>query len=167
MRNIIVVPYNPRWSEMFRREAAQLAAIFGPACLAIHHIGSTSVPGLKAKPIIDMLPVVRDIEAVARFHEPLIGLGYEPMGENGVPGRRYFRKGGDEQRSHHMHVFEEGHAEVARHLSFRDYLRVYPETAAQYAALKSALAQQFPHDIYAYMDGKDAFIKGVIELALG
>lgn len=166
MRTITVVSYDSRWPKLFRQEAAQLTAIFGPACLAIHHIGSTSVPGLSAKPIIDMLPVVADIKAVEQFNEPLIALGYEPMGENGIPARRFFRKGG-EQRSHHMHVFAAGHPEVARHLRFRDYLRAHPETAAQYAALKRGLAQQFPHDIEGYMAGKDGFIKGVIELALG
>jgi len=165
MRNIVVVPYNPQWPEMFRREAAKIVAIFGPELVDLHHIGSTSVPGLSAKPIIDMMPLVRDINEVDRFNPAMAQLGYEPMGEYGIPGRRYFRKGGDENRSHHLHAFGFDSPEVARHLDFRDYLIAHPTEARQYADLKTRLAEQFPHDIERYMDGKDAFIKTIIQKA--
>jgi GrpB-like predicted nucleotidyltransferase (UPF0157 family) len=150
---------------MFEREAAKIADIFGPELMAIYHIGSTSVPGLSAKPIIDMMPLVRNIEQVTAFNPAMIRLGYEPRGEYGIPGRRYFIKGGDEHRSHHVHTFQQDHLEVARHLDFRDYLTAHPAEAQQYAALKAGLARQFPHNIEGYMAGKDAFIKKIIEKA--
>ena len=165
MRNIVVVAYNPSWPQMFEQEAAKLAAIFGDELLAIHHIGSTSIPGISAKPVIDMMPIVRDIKKVDAFNAAMIALGYEPKGENHIPGRRYFCKGGDEHRTHHVHTYEASNPEVKRHLDFRDYLRALPQVAEQYATLKLKLAQQFPHDIFAYMDGKDAFIRETIEKA--
>jgi GrpB-like predicted nucleotidyltransferase (UPF0157 family) len=164
-RKIVVVPYDLRWPEMYRAEAAQLTAIFGPELISIHHIGSTSIPGLSAKPIIDLMPLVRDIEMVARFDSAMIQLGYQPMGENGIPGRRYFVKGGDLNRTHHVHTYESGNPEVARHLDFRDYLIAHPEEAQEYASIKQQLARQFPHDIDSYMAGKDAFIKETIQKA--
>ena len=162
MRNIVVVPYDPAWPERYRQEAAALASILGPELVAIHHIGSTAVPGLSAKPVIDILPVVRDVGTLDPFHPALIALGYEPRGENGIPGRRFFSKGTDGHRTHHVHAFGVGHAEIARHLDMRDYLIAHPEEALQYASLKIELAKQYPHDILGYMAGKDAFIKEVL-----
>ncbi|MEW6227468.1 MAG: GrpB family protein [Bacillota bacterium] len=88
-----VDPYNPAWPRDFREEAERLRAVFGREVVYIHHIGSTAVPGLAAKPIVDILPVVRDIDAADRLNGNMETLGYEPMGEFGLPGRRYFRSG--------------------------------------------------------------------------
>ncbi len=165
MRNIVVVPYDPSWPEKFQLEAAKIAAILGQELLSIHHIGSTAIPGISAKPIIDMMPVVRSIEKVEEFNPTLMQLGYEPKGENGIPGRRFFVKGGDEHRTHHVHTYESGNPEVARHLDFRDYLMAHPQEAQRYASLKLELAKEFPHDIFGYMAGKDAFIKEIISKA--
>jgi len=165
MKNIVVVPYNPNWPERFREEATQIAAIFDPELISIHHIGSTSVPGLSAKPIIDIMPVVRDIEKVEMFNPAMIQLGYEPKGENDIPGRRYFVKGGDASRTHHVHTYAPDNPEVSRHLDFRDYLIAHPEEAQRYAILKAKLAQQFPQDIFGYMAGKDSFIKETLRKA--
>jgi GrpB-like predicted nucleotidyltransferase (UPF0157 family)/RimJ/RimL family protein N-acetyltransferase len=165
MRHIVVVPYDPRWPEMFRREAAKISAVLAQELISIHHIGSTSIPGLSAKPIIDIMPVVRNIEKVEIFNSAMGQLGYEARGENGIPGRRYFRKGGDASRTHHVHTYEPTNPEVRRHLDFRDYLIAHPKEAQQYASLKTALAQQFPHDINGYMAGKDAFIREIIQKA--
>lgn len=168
MRNIVVVSYDPMWSERFEKEAKAIKAILGDLLLEIHHIGSTSVPGLAAKPVIDILPVVRDITLVDAFNPPFEAIGYEPMGENGIPGRRFFRKGGAEHRSHHLHIFgTDNTTDIHRHLAFRDYLRTHPEVADEYASLKQTLARKFPHDINAYCDGKDAFIKHHEAIALG
>jgi GrpB-like predicted nucleotidyltransferase (UPF0157 family) len=163
--HIRVVSYNPRWVEEFALEAARIRDVFGGAVLAIHHIGSTSVPGLQAKPIIDMLPIVVDITRVDRFNAAMQDLGYEGLGEFGIPGRRYFRKGGDD-RTHQAHIFAHGDPGIERHLAFRDYLRAHPAVATAYGILKARLAQQFPEDIYGYMDGKDAFIKAHEQKAL-
>jgi GrpB-like predicted nucleotidyltransferase (UPF0157 family) len=162
---VVVVPYDPTWPERYEAEARALARVFGEALVAIHHIGSTAVPGLPAKPIIDILPVVRAIRAVDRLRPDLEALGYECMGEFGIPGRRYLRKGGD-RRTHHVHVFQEGDPNVVRHLAFRDYLRAHPDEARRYGELKAELAARFPRDIEAYMDGKDAFVKALERAAL-
>ena len=154
-----VVAPSARWPEEFRREAARIAAALGDQLVEIHHIGSTAVPGLAAKPIIDILPVVRDIEAVDAKNPAFEALGYECMGEVGIPGRRYFRRGGD-RRTHQVHVFgQASQADILRHLAVRDYLRAHVDAAAAYARLKIALAAQFPFDIEAYCDGKDAFVR--------
>ncbi|ADL07127.1 GrpB family protein [Thermosediminibacter oceani] len=166
MRKVVVTDYNPMWPAMFEAEAAKIKEIFGDELIAIHHIGSTSVPEMKAKPIIDIMPLVRDINAVDKFNDKMIELGYEPMGEFGLPGRRYFRKGGD-NRTHHVHIYQfDNKAEVERHLAFRDYLREHKDAAERYGKLKEELAKRFPDDIEAYMDGKDQFVKELEQKAL-
>lgn len=162
-----IVPYDADWPRLFADEARALAEALGDAVVALHHIGSTSVPGLAAKPILDLLPVVRRIEAL---DDPEVvgrmqALGYEAKGEFGLPGRRYFRKG-RETRTHHVHAYEEGHPGIARHLAFRDYLRAHPEVAREYAELKLELARRFPADQEAYMDGKEAWIQATEARAL-
>jgi len=165
MRRVIVTDYNPQWPEKFEIEAAKIKQVFGEDLIAIYHIGSTSVPNLKAKPIIDIMPIVRDIEEVDKFNDEMIALGYEPMGEFGIPGRRYFRKGGDD-RTHHVHIFQVGSQEAERHLAFRDYLRLHPDAAKKYGELKEKLANRYPDDIEAYMNGKDGFIKDLEKEAI-
>lgn len=166
MRTIIVSPYNPKWPKLFQQEAALIREIFGPELVNIHHIGSTSVPGLSAKPIIDILAVVKDIEGVDRFNEQMKAIGYEPRGEFGIAGRRYFPKGGAE-RTHHVHAFQfDNIYEIERHLAFRDYLRAHPEVAHRYGQVKSQLAAQFSNDPEGYMDGKDALVKEIEQAAL-
>ncbi len=162
MRRVEVVPHNPEWRSQFASEATQIKTALRDTLLAIHHIGSTAIPGIYAKPIIDLLGVVTDLAALDSHIPHLEGLGYEAMGEFGIPGRRYFRKhhpNGD--RSHHLHVFQQGSPEITRHLAFRDYLIHHPDDARAYSQLKQTLAQQHPHDIEAYMDGKDPLIRAI------
>jgi len=161
VRRIEVVPHNPDWLHQFKAEADRLGAILGQEVVAIHHIGSTAIPDIQAKPIIDVLVEVRDIEKVDGFNAEMTRRGYRPHGEFGIPGRRFFIRGADEARTHHIHVFQTGHSEVARHLDFRDYMVAHPEEALAYSRLKETLAQRFPHDVEAYMAGKDGFIKDV------
>jgi GrpB-like predicted nucleotidyltransferase (UPF0157 family) len=163
---IVVVPYDPAWPELFREEAARVAAVFGDELLSIHHIGSTAVPGLAAKPIIDIMPVVRDVEQVDRLNEAMVALGYEPKGEFGLPGRRFFvRYNVEGQRTHHVHAYEPDNPEVVRHLDFRDYLIAHPEAAAQYAQLKQELAEQFRYEREQYTNSKTPFIKDIEQKA--
>ena len=162
---VTVTEDNPDWPDLFSAEAAELSRVFGDQLLQIHHIGSTSVPGLKAKPIIDIMPVVKDIRAVDELNDRMEELGYEAMGEFGIPGRRYFRKGGD-RRTHQVHVFETGSPNIRRHLAFRDFLRAHPEEARNYGELKAALAQLYPNDIQGYMAGKHGYIQRVEAEAL-
>nr|WP_201781492.1 GrpB family protein [Sporosarcina globispora] len=160
MRKVEVTAYNPDWRFKFQSEAELIKGVFKEEILYIYHIGSTSIPGLAAKPVIDMMPVVKNIEQADRLSGEMISLGYEPRGENGLSGRRYFQKGGN-QRTHHVHVYEKGHPDILRHLAFRDYLRSNQEEADQYGRLKMELSKQFPIDIDAYIKGKEALVKEI------
>lgn len=167
MRRVTVQPPNPQWHEAFHEEASQLARVLGRNAIALHHIGSTAIPNIYAKPVIDLLVEVADLAAVDGCNDAMGDLGYQVMGEFGLPGRRYFRKDNAEgDRTHHVHIFQQGSPEVTRHLAFRDYMIAHPVAAQQYSDLKRHLAAQHPHDINAYMDGKDAFVKAIEQRAL-
>lgn len=132
----------------------------GGTILAVHHIGSTAIPGIQAKPIIDLLAVVDDLGALDERRAQMEALGYEVMGEFGIPGRRYFRKDNAAgARTHQIHAFEEGSPQIERHLAFRDFMRAHPGHAREYETLKQQLAALHPLDISSYADGKDAFIR--------
>ena len=161
MKQIIeVVPYNPEWPEMFESEAKLIKEALGTNCISIYHIGSTSVPGLKAKPIIDILPVVKDIQQVDLTTEAMEFIGYEAKGEFGIAFRRYFQKG-KSGRTHNIHVYEEGDPEIDRYLKFRNWMRSHENDAKAYSKLKLALAEKFPNDILQYCFGKDAFVASI------
>ena len=158
-QHVTVIEYDPAWPLEFEREASRIRGALGENCLEVYHIGSTAVPGLAAKPIIDIMPVVYSLEAVDALSAGFEALGYEYLGEFGIPGRRYMRRGGDE-RTHQVHVFSVlDTANITRHLAFRDYLCAHPDVCAEYAALKRALAGKYPFDIGAYCDGKEEFVK--------
>lgn len=164
--NITVVEHNPYWKEEYLKEEREIKEILHDELVNSFHIGSTSVPGLKAKPIIDILLVVKDINALDNYSVQFEKLGYEVMGEFGICGRRYFRKGGD-NRTHQIHAFQYDNVqEIERHVSFRDYLCHYPEISQEYGELKSELASKYPNDIESYGDGKDDFVKKVEKQAL-
>ncbi len=157
---IQVVSHNPIWAAMFEIEAERIVKAAGKTVVRIHHIGSTAIPLTKAKPIIDMLLEVISLEAIDEKSPMLKAFGYEAKGEFGIPGRRYFRlNDSDGTRTHHIHAFEVGVPNVIRHLAFRDYMRAHPSIAKEYGALKERLACAHPHDMEAYMEGKDAFVK--------
>lgn len=161
-----VVEYNKEWPILYEIEAEKIRNILKDELVNIYHIGSTSVQNLRAKPIIDIMPVVRDISRVDNYNKDFEALGYEPKGEFGITGRRYFRKG-IEIRTHQIHIFEEGNLrDIERHLAVRDYLRTHPQDSFEYGKLKSRLADMFPEDIEAYCDGKDAFVKELERKAL-
>ncbi|MCR3922307.1 MAG: GrpB family protein [Firmicutes bacterium] len=164
--NIIVTEYDEKWPLQFKEEATKLKMIYGAEILEIHHIGSTSVPGMIAKPVIDIMPVVRDIRKVDAYNEQMIELGYEPLGENGIKQRRFFRKG-RVHRTHHVHIFQfNNHLDIDRHVAVRCYLQQFPEVARLYGALKAKLAKEFPLDRVAYIEGKDHFVTELEKKAL-
>ncbi|WP_053363437.1 GrpB family protein [Bacillus sp. FJAT-27251] len=165
MRKVQVCPYDEEWVFMFIKESKKLKRIFDNEIVEIHHIGSTSVQGLTAKPIIDILPVVKNINVVDQFNNEMKNIGYEPKGENGITGRRYFQKGGD-NRTHHIHIYGVGSPEIDRHLAFRDYLRIDPDMKKKYGDLKEKLALEFPYDIESYINGKDHLVREIEEKAL-
>ncbi|MDM5371974.1 MULTISPECIES: GrpB family protein [Bacillus cereus group] len=164
MRKIIVVPHENHWSEKFQMEAERLKSAM-PETVKIYHIGSTSVPGLAAKPIIDMIMEVENIERVDRWNERFIELGYIVKGENGISGRRFFIHGTEEKRSYHLHVFEKGNPEIVRHLAFRNYMMAHCEEAEAYATLKKELAEKYTYDGALYTEGKNEFVRNVDEKA--
>jgi len=160
MRIIEVVPYNPKWPQLFEEEAALIKKALGDNCIAIYHVGSTSVPGLNAKPIIDILPVVKDILEVDHRTKAMENLGYVAKGENGMAFRRFFQKGGT-VKTHNVHVYEQGDPEIDRYVKFRDWMRSHRDDREAYAKLKKELAAKFPHDILSYCNGKDAFVASI------
>ena len=160
MRKVEVVPHNPQWRDAFEAEAKRVGVALGENVVAIHHIGSTAIPNIYAKPVVDLLVEVTDIAEVDGRSSAMESSGYEVMGEYGIPGRRYFRKDNQEGiRTHQVHAFETGSAEVGRHLAFRDYMIAHPGEAQRYSELKRKLAEEHPQSIDGYMDGKDGFIK--------
>lgn len=165
MRKVEVCSYSKKWSYMFTEEVEKLKLIFGNEIVEIHHIGSTSVPGLSAKPIIDIMPIVSNINQIDKYNQEMQAIGYEPKGENGIPGRRYFQKGGD-NRSHHVHIYQIGSYEIIRHLAFRDYLQTHPNEKKSYGELKEKLAKQFPYDIESYIRGKEHLVREIEVKAL-
>ncbi|MEO0540876.1 MAG: GrpB family protein [Cyanobacteria bacterium P01_A01_bin.105] len=162
MRRVEVVPHAPMWKEAFEVESQHIANALGDNVVAVHHIGSTAIPGIYAKPIIDLLVEVRDIAQVDDHNSSMVSLGYDRMGEYGIPGRRYFRKDNPAgSRTHHVHTFQMGSPQVARHLAFRDYMVTHPDDAQRYSDLKRSLAKAHPTNIDGYMDGKDSFIQEI------
>ncbi len=158
MRKIEVVEYDPSWPERFESEKKRLVDTLGSIVIEVHHIGSTAVPGLVAKPIIDILIEVQDLTALDACNGEMEAIGYTVKGEFGIPGRRYFQKGGSD-RTHQVHAFTRHDDNVIRHIAFRDYLLSFPAIAEEYAVLKKRVAKQCNDDIEKYCDGKDAFIK--------
>jgi GrpB-like predicted nucleotidyltransferase (UPF0157 family) len=161
VRKIEVLPYDPAWENRFHEESARLSKVLGEEILAIHHIGSTAIPGIYAKPIIDILLEVQDIHKLDQFNDAMQAEGYQPEGEFGIPGRRYYFKGTDEQRTCHVHAFQYGDANIERHLVFRDYLQFHSKDAQAYSVLKQYLAQEFSTDIDSYISGKHDLIQEI------
>jgi GrpB-like predicted nucleotidyltransferase (UPF0157 family) len=162
---IELVPYDPSWPERFRSEAAELTRVLAPwLAAAPEHVGSTAIPGLSAKPVIDIVAPVRELGS-ARAAIPLLEreLGYLHWAED--PNRDYrcwFLKPRPELRTHHLVLIEASHPELRALVGFRDHLRAHPEVAAEYERLKRALAAAHAEDRNAYSDAKAGFVRGVL-----
>jgi GrpB-like predicted nucleotidyltransferase (UPF0157 family) len=150
--------YSPDWPREFEREAARLRGYFKDEIITIHHIGSTSVPGLAAKPIIDLLPVIKTIDTADQMTGLLEKEGYRAWGEYGLAGRRFFTKDRNGYRTHNIHIYAEGHPDIERHVAFCLYLRSHEKERRDYEALKRDLFAKFPANIDHYTDGKTSFI---------
>lgn len=160
IRHVELVPPNPNWVMEYEAAAAEIQVVLGDQCIAIHHIGSTAIPGIYAKTIIDILPVVKTLDNIDSFNQQFESFGYVCMGEYGLDGRRYYWRS-KRKRSHHIHLFAEGHSEIARHVGFRDFMRVHPDHAEAYSIIKRSLATVFPDDIENYVDGKASFVQWI------
>ena len=163
--SVIIADYKPMWPTLYEEERAHILHVIGDCIEDIQHIGSTSVPGLGAKPIIDIMVGIHDLSLVDNCVQPLQRLGYEYLGEFGIPGRHYFRKPPEAltpHRTHHIHVVKTNHDGWKRNILFRDYLRAHTEDAKQYEVLKRALSKQFGSDREGYTDAKTEFIEAVL-----
>jgi GrpB-like predicted nucleotidyltransferase (UPF0157 family) len=160
--------YDPAWPERARQEAERLAAGIGEVISAVHHIGSTAIPGIHAKPILDLIPVVDSLERFDGFRSVVEGLGYAWWGEYGLPGRRYYSLDDPVtgRRKIQLHCNQKGSPEITRHLAFRDYLRTNPDLAREYDIEKRRCRDRYPLDSHAYTDCKAAWIRQIEARAL-
>lgn len=156
-----IVPYNPEWPSQFEAEKRRIEGALGDLAIEIHHMGSTAIPGLDAKPIIDIMIVVRKLDDAAQCIAPLKELGYTFVDHPENVDRRFFRKG-HHPRTHHAHIVEQDSQALKEHLAFRDALRNDPQLRDQYAALKYELANRHKHDRAMYTESKTEFVHGII-----
>lgn len=166
-RKTYIVDYSPQWAADFKTEAAHLISIFNDAIVSIHHIGSTSIPGMKAKPIVDILITTNNLEKIDNFHAQMEHQGYVVGGEFGIPQRRFFCKGNQDHCQIHIHVYELSNPVVEKYVLFRDYLISHPIDAKDYEALKMALAEKYPHNRTLYTQSKSSFIEKILTKASG
>lgn len=157
------VIHNPLWSQYFIEESIQIKKILGENILNIHQIGSTAIPGLLAKPIIDMLGEAKDIHKISHFKDAMFELGFVFQGEYGISERAYFnRKNGI---AIHLHIFPQNHFQIEKHLLLRDYLLENIEATKTYQLKKEELLNTFPHDRQAYQNGKNDLVQELTKAA--
>jgi len=155
-----VVAHDPSWRAEYEHEARRIRNALGEIVVDLHHIGSTAISGIPAKPVIDLCLEVCDTSQLDRENAAMEALGYMVRGEFGIPGRRFFLRDSESGvRTHHVHAFNAGSAEIHRHLAFRDYMIAHPDAAEAYGRLKSKLARDHANDREAYIAGKDPFIQ--------
>ncbi len=160
---VVLVPYDTDWPRRFTQVSDEMRRACGARIMRIEHIGSTSVPGLGAKAVIDVMPGLARFEDGNDCVEPLRALGYRYLGENGIAGRHFFVRGAP--RTENVHMYAVGADEWLRHLLFRDFLRASAETRERYWALKQELARRFPDDVNAYAAAKSDFVAEVLSRA--
>jgi len=153
-----IVEHDPAWAARAREEIRRLAEALGPVAVRLDHVGSTAVPGLAAKPILDLQLSVAALEPRAPYGRPLEGLGYRFVPDPDFPDLHFFARPPEHPRSHHLHVCRAGSRHELRHLVVRDFLRAHGEEAARYAALKRELAARHPRDRGAYVAGKARYV---------
>ncbi|BFH68147.1 hypothetical protein J27TS7_29960 [Paenibacillus dendritiformis] len=166
METVVISDYNPDWVHDYEQEKRAIKEALSDIAVAVEHIGSTSVPGLGAKPIIDIMVGVHRLEDLTEAHiERLAAIGYEYVPKPDWPERRFFRRGRWRAGTHHLHIYRHGDTHWEEQLLFRDYLRSRPDVREQYRQLKLALASQYPDDRVEYTRRKAPFIEHVLRLA--
>jgi len=167
-KHVVVLPYDEAWKKDFEEIKAELMAVLGGLVLSVEHVGSTSVPGLAAKPIIDIDVVIEDTDCFEKVKTALETIGYQHEGDLGIPDREAFKYDGKEHlRKHHLYVCAKDSDELKRHLSFRDYLRTHPEAVKEYGRIKEEGARLYPNDIDSYIEYKAPFIENIYEQIFG
>jgi len=162
-----ILSHDPSWTLQFEAEVKLLTSLLGVTCVEIHHMGSTAIANIPAKPIIDILMEVSALEKLDLISTPLVESGYEARGEYGITGRRYFKKRAICKAAPiNLHCYKTGSFEIKRHLAFRDYLNLMPHIAQEYAQLKLSLSDDsgvlFPH----YKNVKKPFVDSIALEAL-
>jgi GrpB-like predicted nucleotidyltransferase (UPF0157 family) len=161
-KHVVVLPYDEVWKKDFEDIKAELMTVLSGLILRIEHVGSTSVPGLSAKPIIDIDVVIDGAENFEKVKTALGTIGYRHEGDLGIPGREAFKyEGKDHLRKHHLYVCSKDAAELKRHVSFRDYLLSDPDAVKEYGRIKEEGARLYPYDIDKYIEYKSSFIEGI------
>lgn len=157
--------YNPKWKNEYEKEEKLLKEILGDKIIEIHHIGSTSIEGLKAKPVIDILVVINSLNEISEIEEMLKLYNYENRGQQGVPDRYFFAKGSEEARSHYVHFVEPNSNTYYNQIYFKKYLIEHSEYIKKYCDLKQELAEKYKEERSKYTASKNEFITSVIKLA--
>jgi GrpB-like predicted nucleotidyltransferase (UPF0157 family) len=157
---VILEGYNPAWPALATEWIARITEACGDAILEVHHIGSTAVPGMLAKPIIDLMPGLRSFEAGAAIVEPMAALGFEARGEFGIPRRHYFHR-----EDVHVYAYAVGEGQWHDQLTFRDHLRGHPAAREEYAALKRDLQQRYRFDRVEFSNHKSQFVERILREA--
>lgn len=168
MSTIVIENYNPNWPGLFAAEKQRIQGRIGDFIEDIQHIGSTSVPGLAAKPIVDIMVVIPDLAQVEHCVRPLESIDYLYMGEYGIAERHYFCKPGTvslSERLYNLHMMTKEHEHYTFHTLFRNYLHTHPEDRDTYQELKRGLAVQFGSDSRGYSNAKHDFIRSIIAKA--
>jgi GrpB-like predicted nucleotidyltransferase (UPF0157 family) len=163
---IVIVDHDPAWAHSAQAEMRRIAGALGAVAVRIDHVGSTSVPGLAAKPIVDLQVSVPDVEDLEAYVGPLERLGYRFVPDPQSPDFHYFALPARRPRTHHVHVCQAGSDHERRHLALRDFLRAHPDEAAAYEAVKRDVAARHPRDRLAYIAGKDAYVVALEARAL-
>jgi GrpB-like predicted nucleotidyltransferase (UPF0157 family) len=162
-----VVEHDPAWADDFAVAAELIEQALGVTCVAVHHIGSTSIPDILAKPIIDILVEVTSLAQLDEVSPALCAIGFEAKGEYGFVARRYFRKTRDDGvRTHHIHIYAAGDDNLRRHIAFRDYMRAHPDIARDYSELKAKLIAGGNVDWSKYQASKGVFVEATERDAL-
>lgn len=163
--SVVIEEYSSDWFFQYQKEAMKIREVLSNRILGIEHIGSTSVEGLGAKPIIDFMVGVSDLNKVDEFIEPLHKINYEHVFHKELPNRRFFRKGERGAGTHHLHMYKFGGEDWNNNILFRDYLKTHPDVLIQYCNLKKKLAEEYPNDRAAYTKAKHPFVTQIIENA--
>ena len=168
-KHVVVLPYDEAWKKDFEDVRSELMEVLVGRIVSIEHVGSTSVPGLSAKPIIDIDIVIADETDFDEVKKALGTIGYTHEGDQGIPGREAFKYEGKEHlRKHHLYVCTADASELKRHMSFRDYLRSHPEAVEEYGRIKTEGAVLYPYDIDCYIEHKSPFIEKIYkEIGIG